>query len=362
MQNRIVSIDVLRGLTILLMIVVNTPGSWSYVYPPLLHAKWHGCTPTDLVFPSFLFIIGLTMAISFKHVSGKSLPRIFKRGLLIFLVGLLLNWFPFYNTHLSDLRIFGVLQRIALAFLGAAVVITVSRNQKTIIVVSAVALLLLHWLCLTLFGSTSDPFSLAGNFSRIVDLAILSENQLYGGFGIPFDPEGLLGTLSSIAQVLFGYLTARFILQSPLTSKRVMVLALAGIACITGGLLLDLVYPINKPLWTGSYVFYTSGIIICIWAAMMWLIDVRKISAWTYPFQVVGTNPLISYVFSIVLAKLLYHISFAGGNSLYSWLYANVFQSVLGNYLGSLAFALTVTGIVWLVAWWLYRRKIVVKL
>ena len=362
MRERIISIDVLRGLTILLMIVVNTPGSWSYVYAPLLHAKWHGCTPTDLVFPSFLFIVGLTLAISFKSVSTAAIPKALKRAALIFLVGVLLNWFPFYQTPIDELRIFGVLQRIALAFAGAAVVLVLTKGDKRYLVISAICLLVGHWLLLRFFGDAADPYSLTGNFSKTVDDALLSEKQVYGGFGIPFDPEGLLGTLSSIAQVLTGYLTAKVVMKNALSVMRVRKLALAASSFILVALLLDQFYPINKPLWTGSYALYTSGIIMLVWAFMIWLIDFQKIDRWTFPFRVVGINPLISYVLSTVFAKILYSIPISENESLYGWLYENAFQSLFGNYLGSLSFALVFTGFIWLIAFWMYRRKIVVKL
>ncbi|MEL7146164.1 MAG: DUF5009 domain-containing protein [Bacteroidota bacterium] len=362
MKERIASIDVLRGMTILLMIIVNTPGSWSYVYPQLLHAKWHGCTPTDLVFPSFLFIVGLTLAISFKQITIGAMPRVFKRGALIFLVGILLNWFPFFTTHISELRIFGVLQRIALAFTGATLILITTRSNKKLIALAVVSLLVTHWLCLILFGDAGSPFSLDGNFARTVDLAILDKQHLYGGLGIPFDPEGLLGTLSSIAQVLMGYLTAKWILSVPLTPKKVRELMLAGATLIVLGITTDVYYPINKPLWTASYVCYTSGIIMIIWALMIWIIDLKKATRWTFPLQVVGINPLISYVFSSVLSSTLANIPVSEGSSLYGWLYIHVFQVIFGNYLGSFAFALTFTSLIWLMAWWLYRKKIVVKL
>lgn len=365
MKNRILSVDVLRGLTIFLMIVVNTPGSWNYVYAPLRHAAWSGCTPTDLVFPSFLFVVGLSMSISFRKMNPANktpiLLKLLKRAALIFLIGLLLNWFPFYKTNIADLRIFGVLQRIALAFLVAGICIVLLQKTRHLIVSFAV-LLLGHWALLYFLGGDA-PYSLEGNFSNVLDKALFGEGHLYGGFGIPFDPEGLLGTLSSAGQVILGYIIGKRTLKNgipdlPQTKK----LAILAVVLIFAGQLWNIVYPINKPLWTGSYVLYTSGIITVVWALLIWAIDIQKQNQWTLVFRVFGQNPLVSYMLSVLLVKIFIYVFKIGDTSLLGWSYQHIFQPVFDNYFGSLMFALCFTFFIWLFAYGLYRKGKIIKI
>lgn len=365
MKNRILSIDVLRGITICLMIVVNTPGSWSYVYAPLKHSEWHGCTPTDLVFPSFLFVVGLSMSISLKKLNRdnhrKIRNKLLKRGAVIFLIGLLLNWFPFYQTNIADLRIFGVLQRIALAFMLAGIVITLIQNTRSLIL-SLIALLLTHWSLLYFLGGTT-PYDLESNISGTIDIWLLGSNHVYSGFGIPFDPEGLLGTLSSAAQVILGYLIGKNTLKhgKPGT-KELNHLAVVSLSLIAVSLVWNFVYPINKPLWTGSYTLYTSGIITGFWAILIWVIDIGKKEKWTLPFKVFGQNPLVSYVLSIIVVKLFIYVFKINGTTLYGWSFKHLFQRIFENHLASFMYALAFTFIIWLFAFWLYKKGKVIKI
>ncbi|SFS57423.1 Predicted acyltransferase [Zhouia amylolytica] len=365
MKNRILSIDVLRGLTICLMIIVNTPGSWSYVYPPLQHASWHGCTPTDLVFPSFLFVIGLSMSISLKKLNSSNaipiLKKLIKRGGIIFIIGLLLNWFPFYQTHISDLRVFGVLQRIALAFILAGILISLIR-QTSILIITAFTLLITHWALLYFLGG-DNPFGLETNLGRSIDLFVIGENHMYNGFGIPFDPEGLLGTLSSSAQVLLGYIIGKNILQKGTPSAyELNRLALISLMLIFISLIWNIIYPINKPLWTGSYTLYTTGIITGVWGILIWIIDIRKKDRWTLPFKVFGQNPLASYILSIIVVKLFIYVFKVGNTSLYGWSFKNIFQTLFDNHFASFTFALVFTFMIWLVAFWLYKKGKIIKI
>ncbi len=362
-NDRFLSIDVLRGLTICLMILVNTPGSWTYVWAPLKHAEWHGCTPTDLVFPAFLLVIGLSMSFSFRKLEdaqpGTLLIKVLRRSLLIFGIGLLLNWFPFYYKHISDLRIFGVLQRIALSYFVAGVLVVTFRNTR-VLIGSIATLLLLHWMVLFYLGG-ADPFSLVGNISGPIDLYLFGASHIYKGFGIPFDPEGLLGTLGGASHVLIGYLVGRSILSKG-AEKTVKELFLIALPLPIIGYLLGMVYPINKPLWTGSYVLYTSGIIFLILAMLIWIIDIKGLKKWTFPFGVFGLNPLASFVLSILVVKiLLYIFRFENGNG-YQLIYSNVFQPIFGNYWGSFLFAFSYTVLIWLVAFWLYRKSKLIKI
>ncbi len=367
MQSRNQSIDILRGLTVAMMIMVNTPGSWSYVYAPLLHAKWHGCTPTDMVFPSFIFVMGMSMYFSLHKVTNTrgAIIKILKRASLIFLIGLLLNWFPFVGRSIEELRIFGVLQRIACAFLLAGLVITLIR-KTTWLAISAVLLMISHYCILYSFGDHSlggdwSVYSLEGNVGTSIDRWLVGEPHMYGGFGIKFDPEGLLGTLSSGAQVILGYLASKFVLSKKIDAKLCFRIAMAGVVSIFTAWILSHVVPINKPLWTPSYVLYTSGYLLIIWSLIMWIADVKSVGSWSFPFKVFGRNALISYVLSILFAKIMLYVIHIEESSLYAWLYANVFQSACGNYLGSLLFALSVVASVWICAYILYRKDIIVK-
>lgn len=364
MNSRLLSIDVLRGMTIFFMIIVNTPGSWNYVYSPLLHAKWHGCTPTDLVFPSFLFVVGLSMAISLSKNSGKDnfnwLTKVLKRGFIIFLIGLLLNWFPFYHKSFVDLRFFGVLQRIALAFLGAGIILSVTK-KKVALIISTLFLLLLHWAILYFLGG-DDPYSLENHVGRLLDVSLIGENHVYGGFGMPFDPEGLLGTLSSIGQVLIGYLVGMEVIRKDLNiQKKIKQVLLFGIASIFIGQLWGIIYPINKPMWTGSYVLYTVGILSVLLSVLMWILDFKKWERWSFVFKVFGRNPLVSYILSMVIVKIFITVVKIGDSNLYSWLYNNVYQNLFGKYFGSLMFAISVTLLVWLLALALYRKGKIIR-
>ncbi len=359
MKQRILSVDVIRGLTIVLMVIVNTPGSWSHVYAPLLHAKWHGCTPTDLVFPFFIFISGVSIGISLSKNTGKSnaelIQKIWKRAALIFLVGLLLNWFPFYHQHISDLRIFGVLQRIALAYgIGATMIIYL--KDKALWITSV--LILIGYYLVMLWGGGDDPFSLENNFANKIDLALVGENHVYGGFGIPFDPEGLLHSFPAAITFVLGYIYTKLFLSH----KNFIPPLIAGaVLVILGQAWNYLGFPINKPLWTSSYVLYTGGLGYLFLTLLRWIIDEQGWKKWTLPFQAFGMNPLASYVLSILLVKLMFRIKI-GEENLYGFLYAHVFQPVLGDKPGSLAFALSYGFVIWLFAYYLFRKKIVIKL
>jgi predicted acyltransferase len=360
MKNRLLSVDVIRGLTIALMIIVNTPGSWSYVYAPLKHASWHGCTPTDLVFPFFLFISGVSFFLSYQKNQTKPqseiLKKIWKRAALIFLVGLLLNWFPFYHQHISDLRIMGVLQRIACAYaIGASLAVLLSK--KGLMLASSLILVVYN---IVLWMAGNDPYSLEHNLTRTIDLAILGESHVYGGFGIPFDPEGIIHSFPAAINVTIGFLVG-WLITSRKGMKKVTQLGIAAAFLIGGGLLWGLFFPINKPLWTSSYALYTTGLGSLLLAAAIWVIDVRLWKKWTLPFRVFGMNPLFSYVLSILIVKILLR-SKIGDTSTYGYLYREGFAPIFGDYFGSFMFALTYTTVIWCMAYWLYLKKIIIKL
>jgi predicted acyltransferase len=365
-NTRLVSLDIFRGITVAFMIIVNTPGSWDHVYSPLRHAKWHGCTPTDLVFPFFLFIVGVSTYFSLKkygnEINGSSIFRILRRMAAIFAVGLFLAIFPYFGRDYSTFRIMGVLQRIALAYgIGAIICLTVRREYLWIV---AAVLLLLYWGLLAFFGG-ADPYSLESNFALKADLSILGEKHLYKGFGIPFDPEGLLSTIPSVCTVLIGYFIGETIGKGTADWKTVLKLILFGVAAAGLGYLWSLLLPINKPLWTSSYVLYTAGIAIAVLAVVYLIADVLKWQMWATFFLVFGTNALFSYFLAGIWTKLLLFIHLTQGNdkiSLYGWFYDRVCVPVAGDMNGSLMFALIQMLVIWGIALILYRKKILIRL
>jgi len=366
-SSRLVSLDIFRGLTVVFMIIVNTPGSWTYVYPPLRHASWHGCTPTDLVFPFFLFIVGVSSWFSLSKYGSElnrgSIIRIMRRTITIFALGLLLNIFPYFVRDYSTLRIMGVLQRIALAYgLAALVCMTVNRNFLWLVVAG---ILLFYW-ALMGFAGGSDPWSLEGNFALVADRYLLGEGHLYKGFGIPFDPEGLLSTIPAVCSVILGYYAGSIAGQKKYDGKQVILLLLVG-AGLTGlGLLWNIWLPINKPLWTGSYVLYTSGLAMIVFAIIFLVADVFRFSMWGLPFVVFGTNALFAYFLAGIWTKtMLYLIKIPVDGqqlSIYAWSYQKIFAPLAGNMTGSLLFAITQVIIIGIPVYILYRKSLFIRL
>jgi len=361
--NRLASLDIFRGLTIAFMIIVNTPGSWDYVYPPLRHSSWNGCTPTDLVFPFFLFIVGVAMWFSFRkyghEINAGSLLRISRRTLSIFAIGILLAILSNLGRDFSSLRIMGVLQRIALAY-GIASLLCLTIRRDYLWIVTA-AILLFYWLLLAFTGG-AEPYSLETNIVRRVDIAVLGENHLYQEYGIPFDPEGLLSTLPSICTVIIGYFTGEILGKGAASGKTVLNLLLYGASATGLGLLWSLVFPINKPIWTSSYVLYTAGLAMIVLAVIYFLADVLKFRKWGTFFTVFGINALFSYILAGVLAGLMDIINIHPDMNLYTWFYEKICVPVAGNMNGSLMFAIVQIMLVWIVAFVLYRKKIMIRL
>lgn len=366
-SDRYLALDVLRGMTIALMILVNTPGSWQYVYAPLRHAEWHGCTPADLVFPFFLFVVGVSLFFSLEKNQMKlcqeSLLHIGRRILLIFLIGIFINSYPQWMTDYSQLRIMGVLQRIAVAY-GIAALIVLSAPRSWLPGIG-VFILFSYWGILYFFGGP-DPYSLHTNFTISFDKAILGESHLYKGFGIPFDPEGILSSLPAVVTVITGYLAGMMIRET--SRDRVpLKLSIFGIVCTIVGYIWGLVFPINKPLWTSSYVLYTAGLASLLFALLIYMIDIKGYKKWDLPFSVFGMNSLFLFILSVVWGKtlrLLIRIPDGEGNTITgsAWLYQNVFAPPAGNMIGSLAYALAHIMFFWLIGYVLYKRRIFVKI
>lgn len=363
-SQRLYSLDIFRGLTIFFMIVVNTPGSWTYVFAPLRHAEWDGLTPTDLVFPFFVYIVGVAMSFSFQKYDQSSnraewYGKVLRRTALIFLVGLLLNWFPFYNQSLSDLRIYGVLQRIALAYgFGALIVMNSPRRLLPAVFAS---LLIGYYILLIAFGGEA-PLALEDNAVRRLDLWLVGERHVYGGYGIPFDPEGLLSTIPSVGTVVFGYWIGLVIqAKVDITAKIQSLIPYAAVATFAGIGLHLAGCPINKPIWSSSYVLLTGGLATFLLIALILILDFKKWRSWAWPFEAFGKNPLASYVASSAIIQILGLIKI-GDQGSYGWIYANVFQSLFGNFAGSLLQAISYAMLVWVLALILHLKNIVIKL
>jgi predicted acyltransferase len=370
-SQRFLALDVFRGMTICFMIIVNTPGSGQFSYSPLEHARWHGFTPTDLVFPSFLFAVGNAMSFVMAKWANLSqsqvLGKIFKRTLIIFLCGYLLYWFPFVemdkDNHLilspiSQTRILGVLQRIALAYCIASLLIYYLKPKASVIIGGII--LLLYWGVMMWFGDPNDPLSMTGNIGYKIDKWLMGENHMYHGEGVAFDPEGWLSTLPSVVNVIAGYIAGQFLQQKGKTYEGLSKMLLAGFACIVVAYFWDLVFPINKKLWTSSFVLYTVGLDCVIISAIIYVVDFLGKTKWTYFFTVFGKNPLFIYLVSEVGAGVLYIIQPQKNVALNSWLYENIYKHA-GLYFGSLLFAVSWMLFCWLVGYILDKRKIYVR-
>ncbi|MGC3947068.1 MAG: DUF5009 domain-containing protein [Chryseolinea sp.] len=372
-SSRFLSLDVFRGLTVAGMILVNTPGSWDYVFSPLRHAPWNGCTPTDLVFPFFLFAVGNALSFSISKYQALSssavLRKIFVRSALIFLIGLLLNWFPFMRWQdgefvpkvFETLRIYGVLQRIALAYLGGALIVHFFQAARAFMV--SVAMLVAYWIILLAFGD----LTLEGNAVRRLDQWMLGDAHLYKGYfssvlneNVAFDPEGLLGAMPAMVSVVFGFLAGTYIRKQGNSYQTIAHLMVAAMLAIFVGLCWDMVFPINKPIWSSSYVFYTSGLALAVLSVILFFTEMKGHQAWTKPFVLFGKNPLFIFVMSGVLVKI-YGLIHIRGEGFYSALYKSVFQPLAGDYVGSLLFAIAHVLLFLGLAAFLDRKKIYIR-
>jgi predicted acyltransferase len=366
--NRVVAIDVMRGLTLALMIVVNLQIGEGKSYTQLLHASWNGLTLTDLVFPTFMFVVGTSLSFTLEKYEllgdAAVLRKVLTRTALIFLCGYLLYWFPFFGVDntghvvlapISHTRILGVLQRIALGY-GAAALI-VHYGGRAAAISFGLAALLVYWWLMHAFGD----YSFAGNAAIKLDKLVLGEAHMYHGEGVPFDPEGILSTLPAIVNVLAGYLAGRFVRDHGRTGQTIARLLLAGTVCVLLALWWNTVFPINKKLWTSSYVLCTVGIGLGILAILVYLVPQAQHRAWTYFFEVFGRNTLVIYVLSEAAEKLL-DMARIGPQNVLHWVYAVGFASWAGDKAGSLLYALAYMLCCWTVAYAMDRKGIYIKL
>jgi len=369
-QARYVALDVFRGMTICFMIIVNSPGTWDIAYGPLLHAPWHGFTPTDLVFPSFLFAVGNAMAFTMHKFDNQSegvfWSKVLKRTFLIFLLGFLMYWFPFFRQGdsgielkpLGETRIPGVLQRIALCYLFASIIL--HYGSKKFAVWFSVFALLAYWLLSYIFGDPADPYSLTGNAGLKLDLWLFGEKHLYHGEGIAFDPEGLLSTLPSIVNVIAGYLAGDFIRRYGNSYETIAKLMIAGSVLILVALTWDMAFPINKKLWTSSFVLLTVGLDLLILSFLIYAIEIIGSRKWTGFFVVFGRNPLFIYLLSEILLITLYLIP-SGDGSLQQWIYRDFFGKFASPINASFLFAFFFMLFCWLVGYFMDKKRIYVK-
>lgn len=382
MNQRYYSLDVFRGATVALMILVNNPGTWAHIFSPLEHATWHGCTPTDLVFPFFLFAVGNAMAFVMPRFeqAGPAVfwKKVIKRTLLIFLIGLFLNWSPFVRWDGDSLagkawenvRIFGVLQRIALCYFFASVIVFYGKTRGAFVIGGI--LLLVYWFICNWLGAPGDPYSLQGYFGTAIDKSLLGASHMYKGEGVTFDPEGIGSTMAAIVQVVFGFMVGQYIQQKGKTHEMLSNLLIAGTVLIFAGFCWDMVFPINKKIWTSSYVLYTTGLAMLTIGILIYLIEFRQVkSAWTKFFDVFGKNPLFIFVLSGFLPRVLAllrwtdHLDEAGKKvytSAFPWFYNTVCKNISADLrVGSLVYALVMIAFYWLIVYLLDKRKIYIK-
>ncbi|MBA2527460.1 MAG: DUF5009 domain-containing protein [Pyrinomonadaceae bacterium] len=366
--DRLISLDVFRGLTIAGMVLVNNPGSWNHIYWPLAHAEWHGWTPTDLIFPFFLFIVGVAIPLAFgRRVDAGGTQRdlylkVIKRTLIIFALGLFLNGFPYFN--LSTIRIPGVLQRIAVCYLLASIIFLKTRVRTQIIIVAALPLV--YWLVM---ARLSAPGFATGDLSKEGSVASFIDRVVFGSHiwsqGKVYDPEGLLSTIPALATTLLGVLTGHWLRQTKSDYEKVAGMFVAGICCLVIGWAWNPFFPINKSLWTSSYVLFTGGLALQLLAFCYWLIDIKNYRAWAKPFVVFGVNAFALFVGSGLMGKLMaiIKIPLADGSqpALKNLIYSGLFAWWAPPQIASLAFAIAFI-LLWLgLMWILYRRKISIK-
>ena len=367
MNNRLLSLDVFRGITVAGMILVNNPGSWSDIYPPLRHAEWNGCTPTDLIFPFFLFIVGVSIHYSYKDkleegLSKKVFFKILKRAAIIFLLGFFLAFFPKFNFE--TVRIPGVLQRISVVFLFASM-LYLKTNWLTQVRV-AVVLLLAYYLMMTLIpvpGVGPPSLEPETNLGAWLDRLLLDGHLWVQSK--TWDPEGVLSTVPAIATAILGMLTGRLLSSDESPSDKIVWLFFSGSLLIVAGLGWGLFFPINKSLWTSSYVLYTGGIAMQFLACCYWIIDVRGYTKWSMPFVYYGMNALFVFVVSGLLVKILARVKVSDGDEtipVLRYAYKYFYSTWLSPVNASLLYALTLVFIFFIILRWMYKKKWLVKI
>ena len=363
-SSRLLSLDVFRGITIAGMVLVNDPGSWEHIYWPLEHAQWSGWTPTDLVFPFFVFIVGVAITLSLgKRVESGGVTRdvyfkIIKRTLIIFAIGLLLNGIG-QRFAVSEWRIPGVLQRIAVCYCLASIIFLNTRTRTQILI--SIGLLLFYWILLM---TVPAPGYAAGDLTKEGSLPSFVDRTVFGNHvwrqAKVYDPEGLLSTIPALVTCLIGVLTGNWLRNERSRIEKAAGMFVVGAVLVAIGWAWNAFFPINKALWTSSYVMFTGGLALQFLALCYWLIDIKGFRRWAKPFEIFGLNAIALYVLADLLANVFDLIP-VGGDSLGGWIY-NFFGGFLAPNNASLAFAITFVLICFFFMWLLYRRKIFIKI
>lgn len=355
-MSRLVSLDVLRGVTIASMVMVNNPGSWEHVFPPLRHAVWHGWTFTDMVFPFFLWMVGLAMTFSFARrvEQGADRAKLYlhtlRRGAAIFALGLFLNLVPKFDF--AHVRIPGVLQRIGICYLiAAAIFLLVPRRG----LVWVSALLLAFYTALMLGHGYPDPWSMDNNYARSIDTLVLS-GHMWSQTKV-WDPEGVVSTIPAIVSCLLGALAGYLVRSELPAAHKVAWLYFSGLALLLAGLFVSPWIPINKALWTPSFTLLMAGLASLALASFYWLCDVQMVRRPFEPFRIYGLNAIVLFVLSGMIGRIL--LLTGAGRWLWEQLYSPLFAD---QRFGSLAYALTEVLLVFGVAWWMHRKNLVVRL
>lgn len=384
-SQRLLALDILRGITIAGMILVNNPGSWGHIYAPLEHASWNGLTPTDLVFPFFMFIMGVSTFISLRKYEFKcswpTIAKILRRTVVIFMIGLAIAWLGLFLRGITSglavldaalqfdhIRILGVMPRLAICYCAASIIaITLKHKWLPAFVVS---LLILYAIILL----TGNGFEFADtNIISIIDHKILGPDHMYAdtidGVRLKFDPEGLLSTLPSIAHVLIGFLMGKAIMDTHDNSLRIQSLFIVGTILTFAGFLLDFGMPINKKIWSPTFVLTTCGLASSFLALLIWIIDIKGKKTWCRFFEVFGVNPLFLYVLGAVLSILISFVKVpsataaSGSISLKGYIYQDLLIPLCGDdTLASLIFALLFVSLNWIIGYALYKKKIYIKI
>ena len=361
MKERIISVDIFRGLTIALMILVNTPGTWEAIYPPLQHAAWHGYTPTDLVFPFFLFIVGTSIVFAYqnKQPGPEVYRKITVRTLKLIGLGLFLGAFTIafpFIVPFEDIRFPGVLQRIGVVFFMASILF-LNTNWKVLLGI-AVTILLGYWVWMgfvPLEGQAPTFDRAPNNWANYIDLHVFGTHM----WQEDYDPEGLLSTFPSLVTTLLGIFTGLLLVGK--AENKAMKMVGMGAGLLVLGYLWDLVFPINKALWTSSFVLVTAGWANLLLALIYYLTDVRGIRFGSI-FRYAGANAITVYFLSSFISNIFYEIQVGEGQSLHEWLFTNIYvHDGLALETSSLLYGLTVTGFYLLLGLWMYRRKIFIK-
>jgi len=369
-STRLYSLDVFRGATIAAMILVNNPGN-DFAYAPLKHSEWNGWTPTDLIFPFFLFIVGVSLVLSFRSrvERGESkrtlMVHTLRRSAIIFLIGLFLNGFPYF--HLATWRVAGVLQRIAIVYLVAALITSYAKTRG--IALWICGLLIGYWVAMRFIpvpglgmpGSDMPVLDPNANLAWYLDKHFLPGAM----YEKTRDPEGILSTFPAIATALLGVLTGEWLGKSMTAAKKVGAMLGCGAALIVVGQLWGVWFPINKKLWTSSFVLFTAGCALVCLAICYWITDVKQHrGAWTKPFVIFGTNAIAAYALAEMVSSLLFSLRVPLGRrvvTLQDYIYRGMFGGIAPRELGSLLYALAFVALCWLPIAWMYRKRIFLK-